>query len=246
MSSLSTLARNTLLAAAFALVLVAAASAAGNFPNPPRIQAPESDRSGPQTAVLSGGCFWGMNGVFERLRGVSNVVSGYSGGSAATAHYDMVSSETTRQAETIRFTFDPSVISFGTLLKIYFSIAENPTELNYQGPDSGPSYRSVIFYRDAYQRQMAERYIEKIDRSHYYARRIVTEVVPFKAFYRAEAYHQHFLDDHPTDPYIVMWDIPKLRTLEKSYPQLIASRFRPDPAILAQDSHSALLGFLGL
>ncbi len=219
-------ARSVLLAGLFSVLFVACARASGPFPDAPALPTPAAESSSPQTAVLAGGCFWGMEGLFERVKGVLNVVSGYSGGSAATAHYEMVSTGTTGHAESIEITYDPGVVGFGTLLKIFFSIAENPTELNYQGPDYGTQYRSGIFYQSAYQKRLAEDYIRALERAKYYSKPIVTEVVPLEAFYPAEAYHQHFLDKHPNDPYIVMWDIPKLKTLARVYPTLVAERYR--------------------
>lgn len=194
-------------------------SPAVSFPDPPTeaMAAP----TGTQTAVLAGGCFWGMEGVFEKLKGVEDVVSGYSGGTAATAHYDIVSTGTTGHAESVQITFDPSVISYGTLLKVYFSIAHDPTELNYQGPDHGTQYRSSIFYGNDYQQKLAEDYIQELDNAKVFSSPIVTKVVPFKAFYPAEAYHQNFMDNNPNYPYIVMWDRPKVAALDRTYPNLL-------------------------
>jgi len=239
MKAILSLARGTLLAAALAALVAGCARASGPFPDPPSMKTPAALSTGPQTVVLAGGCFWGMEGLFERVKGVVNVVSGYSGGSAATAHYEIVSTGTTGHAESIEITYDPSVVNFGTLLKIYFSIAENPTELNFQGPDYGRQYRSVIFYQNEYQKQLAERYIKDIERARYYSSPIVTQVVSFKAFYPAEAYHQHFLDKHPDDPYIVMWDLPKIRAFERTYPSLVAERFQPD-SVFETDTNGGL------
>ncbi len=227
------LVRGAVLAAALTALIAGCARAGGPFPDPPGVKVPAELSSGPQTVVLAGGCFWGMEGLFERVKGVVNVVSGYSGGSAATAHYEVVSSGTTGHAESIEITYDPSVVGLGTLLKIFFSIAENPTELNFQGPDYGTQYRSVVFYQNEYQKELTDRYIKEIERAKYFSSPIVTQVVPFKAFYPAEAYHQHFLDKHPEDPYIVMWDLPKIRDLERTYPDLVAGRFQPDPVFEA-------------
>jgi peptide-methionine (S)-S-oxide reductase len=174
--------------------------------------------------VLAGGCFWGMEGVFERLKGVIDVTSGYSGGSAATAHYEMVGTGTTGHAESVKIAFDPSKISYGTLLKIFFSVAHDPTELNYQGPDVGTQYRSAIFYANQAQKLVAERYIEILNSSGVFPRPIVTQVVPLAAFYPAEDYHQNFMDSHPDYPYIVMWDAPKVERLAQEYPTLVARR----------------------
>jgi peptide-methionine (S)-S-oxide reductase len=206
---------------AFFLLLGGAAGAIG-FPDPPKESAVKI--SSTRTAVLSGGCFWGMEGVFERLKGVRDVVSGYSGGDAATAHYEMVGTGKTGHAESIRISYDPSQIGFGTLLEVFFSVAHDPTELNYQGPDVGTQYRSVVFYQDPEQKRVAEEYIHTIDQAGIFSDRIVTEVVPFKAFFPAEDYHQDFLDNNPFYPYIMVWDMPKIRNLERTHPELIAKK----------------------
>lgn len=202
-----------------ALVSQIPAFARTPFPDP-AIDTPPGSLHGKQTAVLAGGCFWGMEGVFERVIGVTNVVSGFSGGEASTAHYEMVSTGTTGHAESVKITYDPSRITYGQLLKIYFSVAHNPTELNRQGPDTGTQYRSVIFYQNDEQKRIADAYIQQLDAAHVFRRPIVTQVVPFKAFYAAEAYHQHYLDNNPTQPYIVYNDLPKIEALKKDYPQL--------------------------
>ncbi len=200
----------------------ATASALASFPDPPKEAASASGR---QIAVLAGGCFWGMEGVFERLKGVIDVVSGYSGGGADTAHYEMVGSGTTGHAESVQITFDPSVISYGTLLKVFFSIAHDPTELNFQGPDYGTQYRTAIFYGSDAQKQEAQDYIQLLDKAHVFSKPIVTEVVPLKAFYPAEDYHQDFMDNNPTWPYIVAWDRPKVAALERTYPALLSGKY---------------------
>jgi len=206
--------KNALLAIAAAFALGAAA-----FPDPPAEQAPAP--AGSAKIVLAGGCFWGMEGIFESLRGVSNVVSGYSGGAAATAHYDMVSTGMTGHAESVEITYDPAKISFGELLKIYFSIAHDPTELNYQGPDEGTQYRSAIFYTTPQQRELAEAYVRELTAAKVFKAPIVTQIVPLRAFYPAEAYHQHFMQKNPNYPYIVYNDRPKLEALERLYPNLV-------------------------
>jgi peptide-methionine (S)-S-oxide reductase len=193
-----------------------------DFPDPPEEK--ETQSGGTSTAVLAGGCFWGMEGVFERLRGVREVVSGYSGGDQATAHYQIVGTGTTGHAESIRVVYDPSVITYGTLLKVFFSVAHDPTQLNYQGPDHGSQYRSVVFYADDDQRLIAEKYIRSLDRSGVFDKPIVTQVVALEAFYPAEEYHQDFMDNNPSYPYIVFWDLPKVRHLEEEYPDLLAER----------------------
>lgn len=174
-----------------------------------------------QTAVLAGGCFWGVEAVFERLKGVSDVVSGFAGGSKATAHYEVVSLGTTGHAEAVRISYDPSQITYGQLLRVFFAVAHDPTELNRQGPDEGTQYRSTIFYAGDEQRQVARAYIEQLDAAHLFKRRIATTLVPLEGFYSAEAYHQDFLARHPTYPYIVYNDLPKLRHLEKTFPDLL-------------------------
>lgn len=173
-----------------------------------------------QTAVFAGGCFWGVDGVFKRVKGVTRVVSGYSGGSAATAHYDIVSTGTTGHAESVEVTYDPSKVSYDTLLKVFFLVAHNPTELDRQGPDSGTQYRSVVFYADQQQEKDAKAYIAKLDQEKLFPKPIVTQVVPLKAFYPAEAYHQNFLEKHPDYPYIVFNDLPKIRELRAKFPNL--------------------------
>ncbi len=170
-----------------------------------------------QTAVLAGGCFWGVDAVFKHVRGVSNVLSGYAGGSAATAQYEVVSTGTTGHAESVKITYDPSQISYAQLLRIFFSVAHDPTELNWQGPDTGSQYRSAIFYADAAQRQTALAYIEQLTTAKVFPAPIVTQVVPLQGFYPAEAYHQDFLARHPNYPYIVYNDLPKLRALQEKF-----------------------------
>jgi peptide-methionine (S)-S-oxide reductase len=200
-----------------------AAEPATMFPSPPADTA--AMMRGTQTAVLAGGCFWGMQGVFERLKGVVDVLAGYSGGSADTAHYEMVSTGETGHAESIQVRYDPAQISYGTLLKVFFSVAHDPTELNFQGPDHGTQYRSVIFYANEGQKQVAESYIRELDRAKLFSSPIVTEVVPLKAFYPAEDYHQHYLDNNPGSLYIMFWDMPKIANLKRDYPQLVAAGY---------------------
>jgi peptide-methionine (S)-S-oxide reductase len=173
-----------------------------------------------QTAVFSGGCFWGVDAVFKHVKGVSKVVSGYSGGEAATAHYDMVSEGTTGHAESVQVTFDPAVVSYATLLKVFFSVAHDPTELNRQGPDQGTQYRSAIWFANADQQAAAQKAIAELTAAKVYKHPIVTQVVPLKKFYPAEDYHQNYLALHPTQPYIVYNDIPKVENLKVKYPEL--------------------------
>ena len=173
-----------------------------------------------QTAVLSGGCFWGLEAVFEHLKGVSNVVSGFSGGSAATANYEIVSSGMTGHAESVKITYDPSQISYSQLLKIYFLVAHDPTQLNAQGPDTGTQYRSAIFFANDEQKRVAQSYIDQLNTKHVFPKQIVTQLVPLKGFYQAEEYHQHFIDRNPMYPYVVVNDLPKLAQLQAQFPKM--------------------------
>lgn len=175
---------------------------------------------GTATAVLAGGCFWGVDGVFKHVKGVTNVVSGYTGGSAANAQYEIVSTGTTGHAESVEITYDPSVVSYQQLLKIFFMVAHDPTELNFQGPDEGTQYRSAIFYTDDDQKRIANDYIAELNKEKVFSSPIVTQVVPLKNFYPAEGYHQNFLELHPDNPYIVANDLPKLEELKRQFPAL--------------------------
>lgn len=185
--------------------------------------APGALRAAPTTekAVFAGGCFWGIEGVFESLKGVTNAVSGYAGGSKATANYEAVSSEMTGHAESVEVTFDPSRISYQQLLDVFFTVAHDPTELNRQGPDTGTSYRSEIFFENDAQRAAAQAMIAKLTAAKKYPAPIVTKVEPLKGFYPAEAMHQHFMQTHPDYPYIVYNDAPKLVALKKTFPDLV-------------------------
>ena len=174
---------------------------------------------GLQTAVLAGGCFWGMEAVFEHVRGVRSVTAGYAGGTAGTATYDQVSSETTRHAEAIRISYDPRQVSYATLLRVYFSIAHDPTELNRQGPDSGTSYRSAIFPQTPQQRAVAQAYIAQLSAAHSFHAPIVTRLES-GGFFPAEAYHQRFFDRNPSHPYIVTFDVPKVAAFRAAFPSL--------------------------
>lgn len=207
------------LAAAAAMLVIGALGVFADVPNPPKDTA--TMMKGTQTAVLAGGCFWGMEGIFERLKGVVSATSGYSGGGKDTAFYEMVSTGTTGHAESVQIRYDPTKISYGTILKVFFTIAHDPTELNYQGPDHGTQYRSVIFYANEGQKQVAESYIAALDAAKIYPKKIVTQVVPLKAFYPAEEYHQKFLDRNPDYPYIAYWDMPKIANLKQTYPDLV-------------------------
>jgi peptide-methionine (S)-S-oxide reductase len=182
-----------------------------------------------QTAVLSGGCFWGTQGVFEHVKGVRKVLAGYSGGERTTAVYDTVSTGTTGHAESIQITFDPAVISYADLLQIFFSVAHDPTELDRQGPDTGSQYRSEIFYADALQQKSALDYIAQLNQAHVFSRPIVTRVDPLKGFYPAESFHQDFLVRNPRYPYIVINDLPKIANLKREFPQTYVDQ----PALVA-------------
>ena len=175
---------------------------------------------GKAKAVFAGGCFWGTQAVFERLRGVVDTTVGYSGGSAATATYDQVTTETTGHAESVEVVYDPSKITYGTLLRIFFSVAHDPTQLNRQGPDVGTSYRSAIFYENDDQKRIAQAYIAQLDAARVFGGRIVTEVTPLKGFYRAEDYHQDYALHNPGNPYILVCDRPKIEALKKEFPNL--------------------------
>jgi peptide-methionine (S)-S-oxide reductase len=195
---------------------------------PPIIDAPKA-AGALQTAVLSGGCFWGVQGVFEHVRGVRKVVSGYAGGDAATAQYEKVSSGTTGHAESVQITFDPAEVSYGELLQIFFSVAHDPTQLNRQGPDSGTQYRSEIFYNNESQKSVAEAYIAQLNTSRVFHRAIATHVDPLKGFYPAEDYHQDFLIHNPTYPYIVFNDLPKIENLKRVFP----GKYRGQPVMVS-------------
>lgn len=173
-----------------------------------------------QTAVFAGGCFWGVDAVFKHVKGVSNVVSGYAGGSAATAHYGQVSDGNTGHAESVRISFNPAQVSYQQLLQVFFSVAHDPTQLNRQGPDVGSQYRSVIFYTSAEQQKIAHSHIQKIIGARTFSAPIVTQVVPLQQFYPAEEHHQNYLALHPYQPYIIFNDMPKLEQLRKQFPVL--------------------------
>ncbi len=174
-----------------------------------------------ETAVLAGGCFWGVEAVFDHVKGVKSAVAGYAGGQKDTAQYETVSTGRTGHAESVKVTFDPSQITYGQLLKVYFSVAHDPTEMNRQGPDSGTQYRSSIFYTSDEQKKIAEAYIQQLNDSKVFSRPIATKVVPLNnGFYEAEGYHQKYLENHPDQPYIVYNDLPKLMALKQQYPQM--------------------------
>lgn len=186
---------------------------------PPAVDNPKA--AGPvQTAVLAGGCFWGVQGVFEHVRGVKKVVAGYAGGDRSTAQYETVSSGGTGHAESVKITFDPAAISYGQILQIAFSVVHDPTQLNRQGPDVGTQYRSAIFYADDNQKRIAQAYISQLDQAHAFARPIATRVDPLTGFYAAEDYHQDYLIHNPTQPYIAMYDLPKIENFRRTFPEL--------------------------
>lgn len=203
------------------------------FPDPPVDPAV----SGLQRAVFAGGCFWGVEAVFESLKGVSKAESGYSGGTKEDAAYNIVRYGKTDHAESVIVYYNASEISYGTLLKVFFSVAHDPTQLNYQGPDQGRQYRSVIFYDSPEQKQSVDSYISLLDSSGIYKTKIVTEVFPLEAFYPAEEYHQDYLVNNPDQPYIIQWDLPKLVQLKKLYPELIAAA---SPVITEWQGYSVL------
>jgi peptide-methionine (S)-S-oxide reductase len=190
----------------------------------PRTDAPLASHSGRTTTVLAGGCFWGMQWVFEHVPGVTNVTSGYSGGVAATASYGQVSEADTGHAEAVRIAYDPSKVTYGQLLRVYFSVATDPTELDRQGPDAGTQYRGVIFYADAEQEKIAKDYVAQLAASHAFAAPIVTQIVPFKAFYPAEDYHQDYARLNPGALYIAINDAPKVIALQRELPALYSAQ----------------------
>jgi peptide-methionine (S)-S-oxide reductase len=206
----------------FALVTGCAQAAA--LPPPANDIAPSA---GAQTAVavFAGGCFWGVEAVFDHVKGVKEAVSGFAGGSKLTAHYEIVSSGMTGHAESVKVTYDPSQVTFGKLLQVFFSVAHDPTELNHQGPDDGTQYRSAIFYVNDDQKRVAAAYIQQLNDAKAFKHKIVTQLTPLNnGFYPAEGYHQHYLEHNPNDPYIVFNDMPKLRNLKKEFPELWAGK----------------------
>ncbi|HYW46135.1 MAG TPA: peptide-methionine (S)-S-oxide reductase MsrA [Bryobacteraceae bacterium] len=202
--------------------VVVQVSSAAEFP------APAVDISGtartPAVAVFAGGCFWGVEAVFGNLKGVADVVSGYAGGSQATAHYEMVGTGRTGHAESVQVTYDPAQISYGKLLQVFFSVAHDPTQMNRQGPDEGTQYRSAIFYSSDEQKRVAEAYIQQLNQAKVFRHPIVTQLTPFAGFFPAEGYHQHFIERNPDYPYVVYNDLPKLEHLRRLYPDLLKRR----------------------
>ncbi len=221
---------------------VAACATAANDPTPaalppPALDAPLARHSGDATAVLAGGCFWGVQWVFEHVPGVTNVTSGYSGGAAATATYERVSEGDTGHAESVRITYDSSKVSYGQLLRVYFSVATDPTELNRQGPDTGTQYRGVIFYANPEQQRIANAYIAQLAAARAFTAPIVTQVVPLKAFHPAEDYHQDYARLHPDALYIAINDAPKVVALQRSLPKL----YRAQPVVWHDDHPNTIM-----
>jgi peptide-methionine (S)-S-oxide reductase len=226
--------RFTIIAALFAIAAAAIYWNAGAAAETPHaIAAPTADEAAPaagtEIAVLAGGCFWGVQGVFQHVDGVTSAVSGYAGGNKDTAEYETVSTGTTGHAESVQVTFDPHKISYGRILQIYFSVAHDPTELDYQGPDHGTQYRSAIFPTTPEQARVARAYIKQLDDAHVFAAPIVTKIEPDKAFYPAEAYHQNYLTLHPEQPYIAINDLPKIAALKQLFPNF----YRGEPVLVA-------------
>ncbi len=205
-------------------VACTAGNAAGVALPGPAVDAAKAPKSGEQTAVVAGGCFWGIQAVFQHVKGVRSAISGYSGGEAKTAQYEIVSTGETGHAESVKITYDPAQVTYGELLRVFFSVAHDPTELNRQGPDDGTQYRSVIFYGNDEQKKIAEAYIAQLDKAKAFPRPIVTQVVPLKAFYPAEDYHQNYATLHPNQPYIFFNDAPKVAHLKQEFPELYTGK----------------------
>ena len=219
------------LSAALLALLGLPAFAEGSRLTPPaKLDEPLAKTPGHETIVLAGGCFWGVQGVFQHVKGVTDAVSGYDGGAKNTAEYETVSTGTTGHAESVRVTYDPSQITLGQILRVYFSIAHDPTELNRQGPDSGTQYRSAIFPQNPEQARIAKAYIAEIDQAHVYRAPLVTKIEPGRTFYPAEGYHQNYLTLHPDQPYIAYNDIPKVEALQATLPAL----YRQQPVLVAK------------
>lgn len=204
--------------------MVLNSAAAGAAVPGPAVDAAKVAASGQQTAVLAGGCFWGIQAVFQHVKGVVSATSGYSGGNARSAEYEIVSTGQTGHAESVKIIYDPAQVSYGELLRVFFSVAHDPTELNRQGPDDGTQYRSVIFYGSDEQKKIADAYIAQLDQAKVFPHKIVTQVVPLKAFYPAEAYHQDYATRHPYEPYIVYNDAPKVVHLRQEFPDLYTGK----------------------
>ncbi len=210
-------------AAAAIAALGGAACSAAAFPEPV-VDSARAGAKGQATAVFAGGCFWGVDAVFKHVKGVTRATSGYSGGAAKAAHYELVGSGITGHAEAVEVVYDPSQITYGQLLRVFFSVAHDPTQLNRQGPDVGTQYRSAIFFANPEQQRVAQAYIEQLQAAKTYSKPIVTEVAPLQAFYPAEDYHQNYLARHPESMYIVINDLPKLAQLRVQFPDLYTAR----------------------
>jgi len=205
-------------------VAISCRAGSGTAVPAPTVDQPKAASPAKQTAVIAGGCFWGIQAVFQHVKGVISATSGYSGGSVNHPDYEMVSGGRTGHAESVKIVYDPSKVTYGELLRVFFSVAHDPTELNRQGPDEGTQYRSIIFYGDDEQKKIADAYIAQLDQAHVYSQKIVTQVVPFQAFYPAEAYHQNYAIQHPNDPYIMYNDAPKVADLHKEFPELYTGK----------------------
>ena len=201
-----------------------AANAANSMVPAPVVDASLATSKAEQTVVFAGGCFWGIQAVFQHVKGVISATSGYSGGVSRTAEYELVSTGETGHAESVKITYDPSQITYGQLLRVFFSVAHDPTQLNRQGPDEGSQYRSVIFYSNDEQKQIAEAYVAQLGSANVFPRPIVTQVVALKGFYPAETYHQNYATNHPNDPYIVYNDAPKVAHLRQQFPELYSGK----------------------
>jgi peptide-methionine (S)-S-oxide reductase len=223
-----------LLGAGIALQVFPSAAESSRSILPPVLDEPANPQATSEVAVLAGGCFWGVQGVFQRVEGVTSAVSGYAGGAANTAHYDMVATNTTGHAEAVRVAFDPRRVSYGRILQIYFSVAHDPTELNRQGPDVGTQYRSAIFPTNSEQTRIAEAYIAQLSQAHMFNAAIATKIEPGRDFYPAEDYHQDFLTRNPNYPYIVINDLPKIEYLRRLFPDL----YRTTPVLVAAAARS--------
>jgi peptide-methionine (S)-S-oxide reductase len=206
-----------------ALAMTAGVAVAAEVP-PPAVDIPAGGGHQPAVVVLAGGCFWGVEAVFEHVKGVTDVVSGYAGGTSQAAHYEMVGTGRTGHAESVQITYDPSQISYGKLLQVFFTVAHDPTQLNRQGPDEGTQYRSAIFYQSEEQKRVAEAYIQQLTGAKVFRHAIATKVVPLPAFYPAEEYHQNYIARNPGNPYVMYNDLPKLAELKKRFPELAKGR----------------------
>ena len=226
----ATLTSSALVIAVLSLGTITIAASRDGIPIPPPIVDEAASIAQKETAIFAGGCFWGVQGVFQRVAGVTNAVSGYAGGEKDTAIYEIVGGGTTGHAESVKITFDPKKVSYGHLLQIYFSVAHDPTQLNRQGPDKGPQYRSAIFPTNDEQARVARAYIDQLDKAKVYEAAIVTSIEPGKMFYPAEDYHQDFLTNNPDYPYIAYVDMPKIVNLKRLFP----NDYRADPVLVAK------------